>query len=599
MEWFAIGDLNGAGKPDILTVNDLPDDEQSDDDGGDEKSTVTGTVTSFINHGDGTFTGRGSYELVQDWNDFALEDLNHDAALDLVSAANDDTSVSVLLNTGTGGFRAGSDYKIGAIPQAVAIHDVNGDGKPDLVTTNDYGEDDDDETTTVSVLLNRGDGSFRDSHDYVTGDVAGSLVIGDLNGDRRADIVTVDAYEGVLSVLLNNGDASFAKRHDYPTGDAVALIAISDLNGDGHPELVTVPAEGDTDSVSVFINDGDGGFPSRHDVETGSGPRDLAIGDLNGDGRRDLVVADSGQLAVSVLMNTMGDGEPFVAPSPLFPHAHDYATGYGTLSVAVGDLNGDGRQDLVSTSRIDGTVSVLLGRKNGFAEGAKYEVGLVPRWVAIGDLDRDGAPDLAVANTHDDTASILINRGDGTFKKKRDYPTGHRPYTVAIGDLDGDGSLDLAVGDAGPIGGLTVSVLLNDGKGAFGERHAYRTARAPLSVAIGDLNGDGKADIVTANHLRRSVSVLLNAGNGTFAGRRDYRVGRFPRSVAIGDLNGDGAPDLAVANTRDDGVSVLLNAGDGSFGVKHDFATGTSPAARFSLSDGIPRPLAILVLRNR
>ncbi len=343
---------------------------------------------------------------------------------------------------------------------------------------------------------------------------------------------------------------------------------------------------GDSDTVSVFINDGDGGFASERELDTGSSPRDVAIGDVNGDGRRDLVVADAGQPAVSVLLNTMGGGEAFVAPPSLFPHAKSYASGRGTVSVAVGDLNGDGRQDIVTTSRLqparnkpEGAVNVLLGSKSGFAEEQRYEVGLVPRWVAIGDLDKDGAPDLAVTNTRDDTVSILVNKGDGTFKKKRDYPTGHKPYTVAIGDLDGDGSLDLAIGDAGPIKGLTVSVLLNDGKGSFGDRRAYRTARAPLSVAIADVNRDGRADLVTANHLRRSVSVLLNAGKGTLAGRRDYRVGRFPRTVAIGDLNGDGALDLAVADTRDDGVSVLLNPGDGSFGEKHDIATGSSPSS--------------------
>jgi hypothetical protein len=210
-----------------------------------------------------------------------------------------------------------------------------------------------------------------------------------------------------------------------------------------------------------------------------------------------------------------------------------------------------------------------------FAAPVGYPTGAAPRWVAIGDLNGDGKPELATANGRyeTDTVSVLANRGDGTFRPKRDYATGLGTVSVAIGDLNGDGKPELAVANADAD---TVSVLRNRGDGTFEAHLDYATGLNPGSIAIGDLNGDGKPELATAN-AAGSVSVLANRGDGTFPAHLDYAAGPAPDSLAIGDLNGDGKPELATANAGANSVSVFPNRGDGSFEVKRDHATARTP----------------------
>jgi hypothetical protein len=179
---------------------------------------------------------------------------------------------------------------------------------------------------------------------------------------------------------------------------------------------------------------------------------------------------------------------------------------------------------------------------------------------------------------------VLLNRGDGSFRAKRDYRTGSGARSVAIGDLNGDGRPDVATANEGgpPAAVPTVSVLANRGDGSFRARHDYRAADIPTSVAIGDLNGDGRPDLVTADAYRTSVSVLLR-GNGSFQAKLDYGT-RRAESVAIGDLNGDGKPDLATANRASNTVSVLINT-PGLCAVQNVEEPGmTLPAAKRTIA---------------
>jgi len=269
----------------------------------------------------------------------------------------------------------------------------------------------------------------------------------------------------------------------------------------------------------------------------------------------------------------MASAESSTGGSTLSTGVFSFEAGSAPFSVAIGDLNGDGKPDMAVANYSSRAVSVLLGRGDGrFAAKVDFLTGSFPRSVAIGDVSGDGKQDLAVANNDAGTVSVLLGQGDGSFGAKVDYGTGSQPYSVAMGDVSGDGKLDLGVANSGS---STVSVLLGHGDGRFGVKADFRVGSAPLSVAIVDVSGDGKPDLVTVNGGSSSASVLLGKGDGSFGASVGYATGNTPQSVAIGDVSGDGKPDLAVANSGSNTVSVLLGNGDGSFGARMGDGTGS------------------------
>src|SRR6266542_437460 len=260
-------------------------------------------------------------------------------------------------------------------------------------------------------------------------------------------------------------------------------------------------------------------------------------------------------LALGVVGQAAGSAPSFARPTP-------YEFGGASFEdVAIADLNGDRKLDLAVTNEIS-SVYVLLNSGQGKFRGRRsYRTGADPAAMAIGDLNGDAKPDLVTANRGDGdgkTVSVLLNSGDAGFEARRDYGTGEQPESVAIGDLNGDSKPDVVTANQT---GETVSVLANGGDGTLRDRRDYRAGASPVAVAIADLNGDRKPDLATANSDGASVSVLASRGDGTFAARRNYGAGESPEKVASGDLNSDGKPDLAITNgVADTGtLSVLRN----------------------------------------
>ncbi len=361
--------------------------------------------------------------------------------------------------------------------------------------------------------------------------------------------------------------SSFAAKFNLATvSDGYTyMAACGDLDGDGKPDLAV--ANYGSNTVSVFRNNSTSGsisFAARVDFAT-DGPTDVAIGDVNGDGKPDLVVASFGfNTAVSVLKNTSIIGNISFAGKVYF------AAGKYPSSVSIGDMDGDGKPDLVVANDATNMVSVYRNTGNNgtisFAAKVDFATGYYPLSVSIGDLDDDGKPDLAIANTGSNTTFSVFrntsNSGTISFAPKVDFITGSSPISVSIGDTDGDGKPDLVVANNDD---NTVSVFRNSsnrGSVSFANKVDFTTGLHPYSVTFGDMDGDGKPDLAVSNSGSNTVSVLINtstSGSISFATKVDFATGGYPRSVSTGDLNGDGKPDLAVVNYNDNTISVFRN----------------------------------------
>jgi hypothetical protein len=356
----------------------------------------------------------------------------------------------------------------GSLSNYVAVADVNGDGKPDLLVANK-------DSSTVSVLLGNGDGTFQPAVSYSSGgSFTFSLAVGDVNGDGKLDLVVANAGSdsNTVGVLLGRGDGTFATAVTYDSGGYFPeSVAIADVNGDGVADIVVLDCGtrfagcggGQNGTAAVLLGNGDGTFRAGASYDAGSGAIWLAVADLNGDGKPDIVVADCG--------------------ANIF----------------------------CPTSR-PGALSVLLGNGDGtFHAAVSYSSGGVSAMsVAVADVNGDGKLDLLVANSGSSTVGVLLGNGDGTFQAASVYNSGGSSYAsnqIVVADVDGDGKLDLLLANYG----IGVSVLLGNGNGTFQSALSYSSGGSgPTSVAVLDLNGDGKPDVVVANLYSNTVGVLLN-----------------------------------------------------------------------------------------
>jgi uncharacterized protein (DUF2141 family) len=395
---------------------------------------------------------------------------------------------------GSGGYYASS----------VVVADVNGDGKPDLVVANECASScsgSSPEDGAVGVLLGNGDGTFQTAVLYDSGGYFGhSVAVADVNGDGKPDLLVTIQCSGIpcssdsrIGVLLGNGDGTFQTAVTYGSGGyAAESVAVRDVNGDGKLDLVVANqcigygncANGG--SVGVLLGNGDGTFQTAVLYDSGGTAESVAVADVNGDGKPDLVVANYCASGCPNGTNSnvgmlLGNGDGTFQPIVTI-----YSGGYASPSVVVGDVNGDGKPDLVVSIQCtsgnmssgctnpEGIVSVLLGNGDGtFQAAVTYDSGGVYAYsVAVADVNGDGKPDLVAANgcansncSSDGTVSVLLGNGDGTFQAAMTYDSGGwEPLSVAVADVNRDGKPDVVVANdwvsTNNLSGL-VGVLLN------------------------------------------------------------------------------------------------------------------------------------------
>jgi phospholipase C len=373
------------------------------------------------------------------------------------------------------------------------------------------------------------------------------------------------------SVVKWNGNSlttTFVSAHQL-----TATVPASDISLAGAASVTVfnpTPAGGTSNAVLFEIGNAISTITlSKSDVTAGTGPKAVAVGDFNADGDQDFAVVNSTSDTVSVFLGN-GAGGFTLKSSP--------ATGKGPTSIGVGDFNGDGKLDLAVSNATDSTITILLGNGDGtFSNPSTEPTSVDPTWLSVGDFNQDGVLDLVTANNVDPSLTVLLGNGDGTFTQGATPPAeGKGPIATAVGDFNGDGILDIA-----SVNNLdrTISVNLGVGDGTFtAEASTPATGSNAVAIAAGDFNGDGKLDLAVVNQGANTLDILLGNGDGTFTLKSSPTTGNAPTFVAVGDINDDGKPDLAVVNSTDNTVWILLGKGDGTFQTPVEVATGTTPS---------------------
>jgi len=640
----AAADVNGDGKIDIMTVVNGPSGDHGE-------ALGPATLVICFGNGDGAFSPQPVIDLASGPNatGVMVQDLNHDGKPDIITVSTDqyaDAALQSFINTGGGNFRAGATYSDLVAATLLAAADFNGDGFPDLVVRNDPG---------TLILLGKGDGSFTAGATFDA--VADYGAAGDLNGDHRQDLVL--ATPGSTWVLLGKGDGIFTRETTLDTSFGTATsdtftnpiepngVYIGDLNKDGIPDIV-VTTGSSTAAASVYYGKGNGAFTNPKVFNLGGGPSSFynsaTFADFNQDGRIDIIIQDAGYI-IAYGAADGGFNAPVIAQAP--------AAG----SIARGDFNGDGIDDIavVEEANCDinctgAFVRVFLGTGKGFfAPPRTYSIPV--RWAAIaaGDVNGDGRLDLVVTRNASiinysglieryvpPDLSILLGRGDGTFDAPASYTLLGKPALSAYSDsawlvdVNHDGKLDLvgdwgtalgkgnaqfnkpiplpsgitgivalAPGDFNASGGVDLAVasdtpdpifqepsapafvyvLAGNGNGSFHISSKHSAAGVLDHLVTADLNGDRLSDILYTSSDIQGNSMLgvdLGKGQGAFS-TAAYSYPGFATDIVTGDFNRDGNIDVALPGLFSNGadLALLLGAGGGGLGKTLQYYQGS------------------------
>ena len=370
------------------------------------------------------------------------------------------------------------------------------------------------------------------------------------------------------------------------TGTSPIDVKIADMDGDGKPDLI-VGNWGDS-TISIYRNISTNGtlvagsFADPVVFDTGDQPYHIAVADIDGDGKPDIITPNSSDGTITIFRNL---GTPGSFTTNSLAAGVDFTTGGAPFQIAVGDLNGDGKPEIVVADSsgpnfflFGNTITNGLIDTNSFAAPVAIAAGTTGNAsvvsVAIGDLDGDGVPDLAVAVDNQNIVTIFRNSTapgstNFTFDPKVDFTTGNHPFGgVCLGDLDGDGKLDVVTAN---YTGSSLSVLHNisNTPGAW----TTNSLSAKFDLAIGglgqtfimaDMDGDGKPDLVSVSQ-NSTAEVFRNIGTngvlvaGSFAAKVNFAAQSGSAGVAVGDLDGDGRADMVVANTSVNQLSLYRN----------------------------------------
>ena len=557
-------DVNGDGHADMLTLN-----------------TQSRTISVLLGRGDGAFESQFGFFAGQNAVDMQLADFDADGDPDLVVLSSQNVQVSYFTNPGDGRFTNRVTYPLQEDFRrtdlySMTIDDLDGDGDLDVLVPRP-------EEYTASALWNNGSGSFTLEAVYepVVWDEASFIARADLDGDGDLDFVYTDDFIRVCTAL-NNGDGTFTDGACvFSDGPSVSTLLIEDLNADGFVDLVGLPQQDSFENeISVYLNDGTGGFVYSDAYGFFDEPTGASVGDLDQDGDMDLVVGYSnrfGEGGASILYNDgngIFDDEELVLGEEL-----------GVGGVRITDITGDGLLDLLySVSNAD-RAGVLVGRgADGFVLPEQIAADANDDDFELFDADLDGDDDLISADRFTGELLVSMSLRNGLFADAVRYPAGESAYLRGVADFNGDGDTDvlLATPSSSPVVEGAHAVLLNNGNGTFGEPLSSELLSRTSPLDIADVNADGTPDLV---ELVQDVLYLYEgAGDGTFgAGVQLHELSTLEQFEVFkaGDLDQDGDIDFIAFGQVDDALWYLtrvINNGDGTFSEGTPMVAGLQPS---------------------
>ena len=598
-----VADFNGDGYQDFAVVNSYMPNGAANN--------IAGSVSVYLGSSSGGFTQAPGSPFPAGWNpnSAAVGDFDGDGYPDLAVTDFASNNVTVLLGSKTGAFKPapGSPFQVGTHPTSIVVGDFNGDGWPDLAVLNQASIN----IPGVTVLMGYGAGGFAPAPTGPATSISNpqAIAVGDFNRDGRSDLAVAGSAcdatlhcASVVTVLLGNisngFNATFSNGTPFSVHGNPLSLVVGDFNGDGNLDLAV--GEQFPNAVEVFLGPSVGSAGVTFPL--GPQPDSLAVGDFNGDGVQDLAVVSNIGNTVTVFQGsgpfafalTTPWGNPFVAETAPAPALH---------SIAVGDLNGDGRPDLAVVNFNGNDVTVLLNnypaitaKPSSLTLYAEVEVDAVVPPVAVGipvtvSSSTPGSTYTGVASSQ----SPLANSVSGAWIYPNSNPTGGvTVVTVSPGTAYSGLTFSETARFLAPnFFGAKTQVRLNYAQPTGTLRSA---AGSPIGVGglgpqfgtVADFDGDGYPDLVVANSTSNNLTVLRGSGTGGFSpfpGHAPYQTGAAPFSVAVADFNGDGNLDLATANYGGFNVTVLLGDGKGGFNEapRSPFPVGAGP---FSIAVG-------------